>query len=153
MTCAVIVWPKRKSAAENSMFENSSITLHLWKYFPIHVLAWFLQQPCKRQSEDFFLQLRVLRDTGDMSYSVIQLVIKPIFSPSALTFPKGALTALSFLCTFQNRTIPSPARGLNQKIKLILKGSWNYENEQWHTVAADWETSVVSTIQHYSNEL
>lgn len=72
-----------------------------------------------------------------MSYSDIQLVIKPIFSPSALTFPKEALTALVFLCTFQNRAIPSPARGLNQKIKLILKGSWNYKNEQWHTVAAD----------------
>ena len=52
---------------------------------------------------------------------------------------------LSFICTFQNRAMFSPGRGLNQKIKLILKGSWNYKLEQWHPVAADQETSVVST--------
>ena len=39
----------------------------------------------------------------------------------------------------------SPGRGLNQKIKLILKGPWNYKLEQWHPIAADWEPSIVST--------
>ena len=52
---------------------------------------------------------------------------------------------LSFICTFQNRAMFSPGRGLNQKIKFILKGSWNYKLEQWHPVAADREPSVVST--------
>lgn len=52
---------------------------------------------------------------------------------------------LSFICIFQNRAMPSPGRGLSQKIKLILKGSWNYKLKPWHPVAADRETSVVST--------
>ena len=78
MTCAVVMWPPQKCCRENSMFENSSITLPLWKYIPIHVLIWLFQQRCEMQGEDF-LQSRVPRGTERWYelFKAIQLVTKP----------------------------------------------------------------------------
>lgn len=70
-----VQWPcdqkkkKKKCCREDSMFENRSITLHLWKYIPIHVLIWLFQQPCEMQGEDFLQSEFQEAQRGDMSYS------------------------------------------------------------------------------------
>lgn len=68
MTCTVVKWPK-KCCRENSMFENSSITLHLWKYISIQVLIWLFQLHCAMQGEDFLQSEFQEAPRDDVSYS------------------------------------------------------------------------------------
>lgn len=93
-----------------------------------------------------FSSIRVLRGTERWCklFKDIQLVSKPLFSPSTLAFSKRHCQLCLSLENF--RAIPSPAGWWNWKIKLIFQASWNHQDVWWHTAAADWETSVLSSI-------